>query len=230
MSIHTGHRQRNKDRFKATGLDSFCDHEVLELLLYYCIPRRDTNQIAHNLIRQFGSFVRVMEAPARELEKVEGVGENAALFLNLLRESYRYFHVSAAKQTRFLHKVDEYGEYLRNFFLGMRNEVVYLLCMDAQAGVIDCVKIAEGGVNSANISIRKIADIALGTNASTVLLAHNHPGGLAVPSSEDIAVTKRIARTLANMDVFLTDHIVVAGEDFVSMYQSGLYDYSALED
>ena len=230
MSIHTGHRQRNKDRFKATGLDSFCDHEVLELLLYYCIPRRDTNQIAHNLIRQFGSFVRVMEAPARELEKVEGVGENAALFLNLIRESYRYMHVSAAKQTHFLRKVDEYGEYLRNFFLGMRNEVVYLLCMDAQAGVIDCVMIAEGSVNSANISIRKIADIALGTNASTVLLAHNHPGGLAVPSAEDVAVTKRIARTLANMDVYLTDHIIVAGEDFVSLYQSGLYDYSALED
>lgn len=230
MSIHAGHRQRNKDRFKASGLESFCEHEVLELLLYYCIPRKDTNQIAHNLIKRFGSFVQVMEAPARELEKVEGVGENAAMFLNLIRESYRYFHVSAAKQTRYLHKVEDYGEYLRSFFLGMRNEVVYLLCMDAQAGVIDCVKIAEGGVNSANISIRKIADIALGTNASTVVLAHNHPGGLAVPSPEDVLVTKRIARTLANMDVYLTDHIVVAGADFVSMYQSGMYDYTALED
>lgn len=224
MSIHSGHRKRMKEKFLNNGLETFAEHEVLELLLYYCIPRCDTNTIAHRLINHFGSLVQVMEAPVRELEKVEGVGKGAAVFISLVQQASRYYNISNARENKLLRSVEDYCEYLRSFFMGMRNEVVYLLCMDSKAMVIDCFRICEGGPNSANISFRKIIDIAINSNASTVVIAHNHPGGLALPSQEDVLTTKRLAKALYMADVVLTDHIVVAGKDYISMYLSNIYD------
>lgn len=224
MSIHDGHRQRIKERFLKNGLDGFSEHEVLELLLFYCIPRRDTNEIAHRLEKRFGSLTEVIEAPVKELKKVDGVGENAAMFLSVLKETNRYLNICRARENKVLRSIGECGEYLRHFFDGIRNEVVYLLCMDAKGMVIDCYKVGEGGVNSASVSIRKIIDIAITSNATSVVLAHNHPSGLAIPSADDIQTTRRLAKALYMADVILTDHIVVADKDYISMSLSGIYD------
>lgn len=224
MSIHNGHRQRMKDRFLKNGLDTLNEHEILEVLLYYCIPRCDTNEIAHRLISRFGSLVQVVEASPRELQKVPGVGKNAATFLTLLKETHRHLNISQAKENPVLNDIETCGKYLRNFFSGFQNEVVFLLCMDSKAMVIDCFKVGEGGVTSANLSFRKIIDIAINSNAASVVLAHNHPGGLAIPSHDDIATTKRLAKALYMADVILIDHVIVADQDYISMRQSGIYD------
>lgn len=228
MSIHDGHRQRMKERFLKNGLDTFSDHEILELLLYHCIPRCDTNEIAHRLISRFGSLLQVIEASPRELEKIEGVGKSAATFLVLLKETHRHLNISRAKENKILKDIQSCGLYLCNFFSGFSNEVVYLLCMDSKAMVIDCFKVSEGGVTSANISIRKIIDIAINSNAASVVIAHNHPGGFAIPSADDVMTTRRLAKALLMADVVLTDHVVVADRDYISMRQSGIYDPSSI--
>lgn len=223
MSIHDGHRQRVKDRFCKEGLDHFEEHQVLELLLFYCIPRVDTNPIAHALLDRFGSFAQVLEAPAEELEKVPGVGHNAAVFLSLVTAAGRYYQVNSATRSTALNTVEECGRYLLPFFYGRRNEMVYLLCLDAKGKVLSCKQIGEGSVNSAGVPIRRIVETALAANASSVVLAHNHPSGIACPSDADVHTTQRVARALAAVEIDLADHIVVAEDDYVSMIQSHYY-------
>ena len=223
MSIHDGHRQRMKERFLAEGLDNFSDIQVLELLLFYAVPRQDTNPIAHALLERFGTLAQVLETPVAELEKVKGVGHNAAVLLNLSTELGRRYQVSRMMQTRILASVEECGKFLVPRFFGRRNETVFILCLDAKCKVLGCVEVGEGSVNSAGVPVRRIVETALAYNATTVILAHNHPSGLALPSGEDVQTTHRVAAALNAVEISLADHIVVADDDFVSIVQSGYY-------
>lgn len=221
MSIHDGHRQRLKERFLSQGLDGFTDVQVLELLLFYGLPRRDTNPIAHALLKKFGSLRQVLEAPVARLTEVDYITENTAILLKLAPELLRYYQVDKVKEDMPLVTVQACGDYLKHFFLGRKNETVFLLCLDAKCKVLACREVGEGSVNSANVPIRRVVEIALAEGASTVILAHNHPSGIALPSSEDLATTRRLYAALATVDVILADHIVVADDDYVSMMQSG---------
>jgi len=221
-SIHKGHRQRLKERFLQQGLDNFTDIQVLELALFYAIPRRDTNPIAHALLDHFGSLSQVLEAPVEELMKIPGMGENAAILLHLIMETGRYYLVNRSTQSKVLPTLEDCANYLVPFFHGRRLETVFLLCLDAKCKVLCCKEVGEGSVNSAGISVRKIVETALGASASAVVLAHNHPSGVAIPSGEDVQTTRRVAMALQAVDVQLVDHIVVADADYVSMVQSGI--------
>jgi DNA repair protein RadC len=221
MSIHEGHRQRMKDRFFYEKMDHFSDHEVLELLLYYAIPRKDTNPIAHALITHFGSLPQVLDASVEELEQVDGISRNAAVLLKLVTEMGRYYEVERKRQTRILKSVEACGNYLLPRFFGRVNETVFLLCLDARCKVLSCREVGEGSINSANVSIRRIVEMALASKASSVVLAHNHPSGIALPSAEDRATTRRVAAALSLVDVALVDHIIVAENDYVSLAESG---------
>lgn len=223
MAMHDGHRQRLKDRFRQEGLDHFSDVQVLELLLFYCIPRIDTNPLAHRLLERFGSLAQVLEAPAADLEKVEGMGANAATFLSLITSVGRYYLVNRSAQNTILNTTEKCGNYLVSHFYGRRNETVFLLCLDAKCKLLCCREIGEGSVNSAGIPVRRIVETALAANATSVVLAHNHPSGLATPSPEDVYTTRRLAAALDTVEIVLADHIVVADDDFVSLVQSGYY-------
>ena len=221
MAIHDGHRQRLKERFLRSGLDSFTDVQVLELALFYCIPRKDTNPIAHALLEHFGSLSQVLEASVEELQNVPGIGENTATYLTMLPQIGRFYLVDRSQREVILPTIDKCGAYLVPYFFGRGTESVFLLCLDAKCKVLCCREVGQGSVNSAGISVRKIVEIALGTNATTVVLAHNHPSGLALPSAEDIQTTRRVSAALKAVEVHLADHIVVADGDYVSMVQSG---------
>ena len=223
MSIHDGHRQRLRNRFRAEGLDHFEEHQVLELLLYYVIPRKDTNPIAHALLARFGSLSQVLEAQPEELAKVPGMGESAATFLSLTTAVGRYYLINRTMQETILPTIEKCGQYLVPYFYGRRNETVFLLCLDAKCKVLCCKEMGEGSVNSAGVPIRRIVETALGVNATSVILAHNHPSGFAVPSGEDVQTTRRVALALDAVEIGLVDHIVIADDDFVSLAQSGLY-------
>ena len=223
MSIHEGHRQRLKDRFRTEGLDHFEERHVLELLLFFCVPRKDTAPMADALLKHFGSLALVLEATAEELEKVPGVGYNVSTLLTLTTELSRYYHVRQSERPVILDKTELYGRYLVPQFHRRRNETVFLLCLDAKCKLLCCKEVGEGSVNSASIPIRRVVEMALGCNATTVVLAHNHPSGLALPSGEDIQTTRRMAMALDAVEITLADHIVVADGDFVSMVQSGYY-------
>ena len=223
MSIHAGHRQRLKERFLKESLDNFEEHQVLELLLFYGIPQRDTNEIAHELIRKFGSLSKVLEATPEELAEVKYVGDNVTTLFRLITEVARYYQVNCAMREQILTSIDACGKYLVPFFHGRQNETVFLLCLDAKCKVLCCEKVGEGSVNSAGVPVRKIVEMALKANATSVILAHNHPSGLAIPSGEDIQTTRRVALALDAVEIGLVDHIIVADNDWVSLVQSELY-------
>ena len=223
MSIHAGHRQRLKERFLKDGLDNFEEHQVLELLLFYGIPQRDTNEIAHELIRHFGSLSGVLEASPEELSKIKYVGDNVTTLFKLINAVSRYYQVNCAMREEILPTIESCGKYLMPFFYQRTNETVFMLCLDAKCKVLCCEKVGEGSVNSAAVPVRKIVELALKNGASAVILAHNHPSGVAVPSGEDVQTTRRVAMALDAVEIVLVDHIVVADEDWVSMAESGLY-------
>lgn len=223
MGVHDGHRQRLKERFRKEGLKNFEPRHVLELLLFYCVPRQDTAPLAQRLLDNFGSVPQVLEAPAQELEKIDGVGENVSTLLTLITELARYYMVQRTRSADALDTLEKCGNYLIPQFFGKASESVMLLCLDAKCKAICCKEISKGGVNRASISARDIAQAALSVNATSVILAHNHPSGVALPSQEDVDTTICIAQALETVDIVLADHIVVSGSDFVSFVMSGLY-------
>lgn len=220
MSIHDGHRERVKNRFRKEGLDNFDEIHVLELALFYCVARKDTNPLAHALLDHFGSLTQVMEAPVEELVKVPGIGENTATFISLLREVSRYYQTRKSTESKPLTNIKECAKYLIPHFFGRRDETVFLLCLDAKCNVLCCRKVGEGSVNSASVPIRRIVEMALAVNATSVVLAHNHPSGIAQPSGEDVATTGRLFIALDAVGVELTDHLVIAGDHYESVRQS----------
>ena len=221
MGIHDGHREKMRRRFLQGGLEPFADHEALELLLYYAIPRRDTNPIAHALMERYGSLSAVLTAPVEDLQRVAGIGESAAVLLKLAPQLYRKARLSDAEQETVLSSVERVGAYLLERFAGEKNEVVYQLCLDRKGRLLACKKLGEGGIASADLDVRRLVENAILTGASAVILSHNHPSGVALPSRDDYAATDRAKAALNVVGVALTDHIIVADGDFVSMADSG---------
>lgn len=220
-SIHKGHRERLRQRFKGHGLDSFSDVEALEMLLFYALPRRNTNELAHYLLSSFGSFRAVMEARPEDLMRVDGIGENAALLIRLTAEFGRRYMLSGRRTGKPIRGSEEAGAYLMPLFSYETNEQVYLLCLDSAGMVKNCCRIAEGAVNMVDFSSRDVAEAAVRCGAVSVVLAHNHLSGTALPSSADISATKRLSSALALLGIELSDHIIVCGGDFVSLKDSG---------
>lgn len=225
MGVHDGHRERLRNRFLNNGLDSLEDHEALELLLFYSISRRDTNPIAHALMKKFGSFSAVLSAPAEELETVEGVGPGTVTLFRLLPQIMR----RAALDNRdiVLDTTERAGRHLIACFDGETNEVVYQLCLNRKGKLLCRKRLGEGGLDAAMLDVREIVRNAINHSASTVILSHNHPGGIAIPSQEDYTATDRVCTALETVGVWLRDHIVVAGKDYVSMRDSGYLRNSA---
>ena len=223
MGIHDGHRERLRTRFAEHGLDNFDDHSVLELLLFFSIPRGDVNPLAHRLIDHFGSLDAVFDAPEKELLAVPGVGKRTVELLKTVPQVARRYLISRAEFGDMLNSSSKAGKYILPRFFGEQEEVVYLICLDAKCKVLACRLIARGSVNSANISVRKICETALNCNATSVILAHNHTSGIPIPSKEDELTTSHICKALAALDISVADHIVVANDDFVSMSDNGFF-------
>ena len=224
MGIHDGHRGRVKRRFLANGLDGFDEHTMLELLLFYSIPRADVNPLAHSLIAKFGSLAGVFDAPVEELTAVEGVSENTATLIKLVPQIARQYMMSKARFDDVLSTTEKAGAFLVPCFLGERDETVYMVCLDAKKKVLSCKRLFSGSPNISLLSVRKIVENALSSTATYVIIAHNHPSGIALPSREDIETTIRIQEALAGVDVELADHIIVADDDFVSVADSGFLE------
>ncbi|WP_130871019.1 JAB domain-containing protein [Intestinimonas massiliensis (ex Afouda et al. 2020)] len=222
MGTHDGHRQRLKTEFLARP-DSFPDHKLLELLLFYANPRSDTNPLAHELMDHFGSLAGVLDATPEELQKVKGVGEHAAVLFKAVKEfSGRYLTVRT-QVDGIARNARDYYALLRPYFFGARNEMLCLLCLDGKHKVLGIRRLGEGNVNAVSITTRLIAEAALSLNASAVVLAHNHVSGIALPSDEDVATTNSLAPILSTLGIDLTDHLIFVDDDMVSLRDSGFY-------
>ena len=220
-NLHEGHRKRMKERFIKSGLDDFAPHNILELLLFYSIPRGDTNPVAHRLIDTFGSLSGVFDATPEELAKVDGVGENSAILISMIPQIARKYLEDKADTANIVGGCSDIGAFLLPKFVGRTNEALMMVSIDNKNKIISCSVVAEGTVDSAKVSRRKIMEEAMKVKATRVILAHNHPCGVAVPSSEDVIMTKEIRRLFAQVGIELVDHIIVANDDYVSMAASG---------
>lgn len=218
--MHEQHRERVKTRFFKEGLENFEDHNVLELLLFYSIPRRDTNEIAHRLVDRFGSLSGVFEADYEELLKVEGIGANSASLIKLIPEISRRYMTDGAVGDGVFDTAEKIGKYFTAKFLGETVETVYMMNLTSSFSLISCEEIYRGSVNSSQITPRMLIEKALNAKASMVILAHNHPGGIAVPSAEDINTSRIMHEALSLVDVRLMEHFVVSKERY-GMIMSG---------
>lgn len=218
---HGGHRERMKQRYAQQGIKTFSEEMILEMLLYYAIPRKDTLPMAQALLKRFGRVVDVMDTPVEELVKVEGVGESAARYLNMIADIHRFCYGQRHLEDVVLDSPERYGDYLLPRYYGLQEETVFLLCLNGYGNPVGCRVISTGDLNSATMPIRRIVEFALSVGAASVVLAHNHPCGVALPSDQDILATQLVANALNLVEIDLVDHLVVAGEDFVSMAASG---------
>ena len=194
-------------RFLQRAPDALTDEELLTLLLHAGTGAEEPRTLAARLIGQFGSLGAALSASPEELASVEGMDASRALLLRLVTELHRRYYLSRPFSGARLTGTTDFGNFLLPFFYGAREELVYLL--------------SEGSVNSANVPMRKLMRAALSANASGVVLAHNHPAGIALPSHEDVELTRRLQQALDVVDILLLDHLVIADDDFVSLRDSG---------
>lgn len=224
--VHDGHRDRMRERYQQEGLEHFQPHEVLEFLLFHAIPRRNTSETGHLLLDQFGSLSAVLDAPVEALEQVPGMTHNAAVFLSLLSDTFRlYDRDKFQKAPTILDTTDKLRTLILSRLNHLPNEEVMLVCMDGKFKLLDHSILTTGSVNSSEITVRLILQRALLFNASIVVLAHNHPSGLAVPSKADITTTLQARRALQLADICLWDHIVVGEHNAISMRDTPALNY-----
>lgn len=212
--IHSKHRERMRNRLRERGIENFSDHEVIELLLYFAIPRVNTNETAHRLMHRFGTLSGVFEAGFDNLKTVEGVGESAATLLSLISPITRRYLLDLEKDRRAYNSVDEVGRFLCGRYLGAVTERVDLLLFDAANRIINVVTVHEGSVTSCDVNPERIAELVFTNHAASFILAHNHPGGSVEPSIDDLNVTYLIYSAFRSFNVTMREHLIVSGGDY----------------
>ena len=217
LSIHGDHRQRIKERYAATGFDGFSPHEVLEMLLFYVIPRKDVNPLAHRLINRFGSLSGVLDAPVKEIEAVEGMGPTSAQFLKLFPEIARLYLLDRQASSHKLTNVRKIRDYLQPYFAGLTKERMMLVLLDHGMHPLCCTCVAEGSASSLKASYRTMAELIIKHQATAAILAHNHPGGVPFPSEADKSLTLATMQLFDALNVSLIDHFVLTDTTCVPM-------------
>lgn len=220
VNIHKGHREKVKKRYYESGLTNMPDHNILELLLFFGIPQKDTNPLAHELIEKFGSFSGVLEASKTDLQSVKGMTESAACLLTLFLPVYKRYVNDLNKKRRKFETAKEMADYFRTLYLDTNNERVYALCLDNKDEMVACRVVSDGDIDSSAFDIRKLASIVLEVKAKKVVLSHNHPNGTLAPSKGDVTATKAAYELLQLLKVQLLDHIIVTDESYFSMIKS----------
>lgn len=221
-NVHKNHRQRVYDRFRADGIESFADHEIIELLLFFTVPRKDVNPIAHRLIDEYGSLSGVLDADIKSLEKINGISQRSAIILKLIPSLLRRYNLDKIKPRTELNSTEKSCEYAMALMLGKSNETCYILCLDNRNHLIKAVFIKEGTQNELMLNPRDIVGAAIKHDASSVILVHNHPRGKLEPSFEDIDSTRKIALALGVINIPLLDHIIVSDTDTLSFKRQNL--------
>jgi len=225
---HKGHRERLKNRFLEEGLENFEPHVVLELLLSFSIPRKDTNELAHSLINHFGSFENVLEADPFELMRVSGMGRHAAVSLSLTLPVFRYYSRMKAGRSRInANDTAKVCEYIVSLFTGRTRECLYALCLNSRMEIQKTIFIKEGTFNSIDMPVGDLLRVILTRGTPRVIIAHNHPGGVCAHSADDVGYTFDVLRAFKNSDIDLIDHYVANDEAAVSILGNG--GYSSLD-
>jgi DNA repair protein RadC len=219
---YEGHRERLRQRFINTGFEGLHDYEIIELLLTYAIPRKDTKPIAKALIERFKTLKNVLDAPIDDLGKVEGMGKNSAVYIKMMREMVTQYFKDRAKEQKIFKTLEELITYLRAVIGGKTNEVVHVLYLNSKNELINAENLSEGTVSEAVAFPRRIVEGALKYGATSVILAHNHPGGVAEPSEGDDRLTEAVKEALKTVGITLQEHVIISEEGFYSYRKDGM--------
>ncbi|MDD4003792.1 MAG: DNA repair protein RadC [Elusimicrobiaceae bacterium] len=222
---HEGHRQRLRERFRAAGLDALLDHEVLELLLTYSIPRRDTKPLAWALLKKFGTLSGVLDAKPQELSEVPGMGRESVTLLTLLRAVMKRYFMGSLQKKEMLRSPDEVVDFCRASLEGEKDEIFEVLYLTIKNTVIGCERLSSGTIDRAAVSPRRVVENSLKARAASLILVHNHPSGNATPSREDILITEEIIRAARALDIAVLDHIIIGKNEHYSFRASGVIKF-----
>ena len=227
---HESHRERVKARFYAEGMEHFADHQVLEMILFFAIPRKDTNETAHRLLERFGSLSAVFEASKEDLCRVEGIGAHAAFLIKSYPAVAKRYYSDRFSARSHKWSYEGIGRQLVVYFSGKNAEEVYAIFLDNALCICGEQSIHTGDINGAGFSMRKLAEACVAHKATYVILAHNHPHGVPIASPDDLDTTETLKYFLAQMSVYLIDHFIVAEGRFSSIDRDGFRRYAAQRD
>lgn len=219
INPHKDHRQRMKRQFLRGGIDQFEPHQVLELLLFYAIPQRDTNPLAHRLLDHFGDLPSVLDADYEELCRIDGISEHSATMLVLCGQLLSRYY-KEKKDKRIFSGIREIAEYMQNEFVNEKREKVMLLALNNRLQLINFTVVHTGTLTSSEANTRELVQAALRSRATAVVIAHNHPAGFCAPSVEDVATTRALISAFQMMDITLLDHVIYAMDGSFSMRES----------
>lgn len=222
VNPHKNHRRRMKQQFIRGGIDQYEPHQVLELLLFFAIPQRDTNPLAHRLLDHFGDLASVLDADYEELCCIDGISEHSATLLVLCGQLLSRYHKEKKKRPKFSN-FDEINDYLCAQLTHEKCETLLLLSLNNRCQMINCTVVRTGTVTSTETSARELVQVALRDRATAVVVAHNHPAGLALPSAEDVDATKAFVAAFNMMEIDVLDHVIVTQDDYYSMRGSAYY-------
>lgn len=217
-NIHKDHRSRMKATFLKNGFEGFSDIEKLEFLLFYGIPQKDTNPIAHRLLDEFGTFDRVLEASYESLKHIEGLGEHTAILINVILQIASAYGKSKCDQK--ILGTTSAKEFAKNIYKGKFVEEFYIICLNNSNHIIATKQVNKGTSSEVAVDIRSLTKIALANQCERIILLHNHPRGLARPSDEDVAFTSKIIFSCIINNIEVLDHIIVAEDDTFSFEES----------
>lgn len=222
----TGHRQRVKEKFLKTGFTGWQDYEILEFALFFVVPRKDTKQIAKVLVEKFGSLKELLNADYNELKEkfksIDGVSKHTAFFFHFLKNISLKYSLLELKDKKKISSSNDVVEFLQNLVGSSNEEKMIAVFLNASNKVLDYKIMSKGTVARSAVYPSQIAKEAILINARSVIVAHNHPGGVCKPSQNDIISTEAIQKALKTVEVVLLDHIIVAGSNYYSFKDNGL--------
>jgi len=220
---HAGHRNRMTERFLKCGMDAFSDYEILEYLLFFAIPRRNTNDIAHRLLDEFGSLYNVVTADIGKLTRIQGIGQSTATFLVFQGKFISKCLESKSNSRKRFETLIDIGNYFVDYFDGIKYEQTCAMLLDGNMRIVKLIKVSDGCTNSSPVDPAAIARAAVLEGASAVVLAHNHPAGTPLPSRMDHRVTDAVEAALLAVNVPLLEHIIVGNGSFLATMQSRVH-------
>jgi len=218
-SEHSKHRQRMREKFKRGGLDVFADHEVIEILLYMGIPRKNTNKLAHKILKEFGSLHALFEADYRDIMRRTGLTENTAVIFAMIPGLIRRYRYSKDEKRMTFQNTEQMGKYATIPFEGKTHECFYMYCFNKRFQLNGMEMIDEGTLDTVQLHMRKIVNVALMNNSAYVVLSHNHPSGCLEISNADLSATRDIMHLLSKFNIEVLDHIIVAGNKYTSFLE-----------
>ena len=221
VNLHQGHRQRMKNRFLEHGLEIFDEYQLLEIMMFYAVPKKDTNEMAHLLINHFGSLCDVMRADYEDLMEVKGIGENAASLIKFIQLfSQKYLSMDFEQNNRIsLGSCAPATEYCKTLYLGENKESFYVIALDAELRPVKTKQLFVGTPDTVAVSPRAIAEFVMKYKCGAVIISHNHPNGSSLPSRNDSIATQRVYEALRSMHINLVEHVIVGRDGTTCMSQ-----------